>query len=158
MRETQRLKHLSFKLRASGQALANGKSVEPMALGQVSIGVYSLQTSLNIIQASEDLSSLPHPCRGPRGPFRELPRHMCFIVCSCFARFASARVGAERKVILHKEGKRCFARACVSSGSLVYVRAHLPANTEPTFRGASANPSANLPQNPPAVVVFLLLF
>ena len=25
--------------------------------------------------------TLPHPCRGPRGPFRELPQHMCFIVC-----------------------------------------------------------------------------
>ena len=25
--------------------------------------------------------TLPQPCRRPRGPFRELPQHMCFIVC-----------------------------------------------------------------------------
>ena len=62
--------------------------------------------------------TLPHHCRGPRGPFRGLPRHMLFIVCfrqpsaACFARFASAGVGAEKKGCFCKEGKSMLRRWC----------------------------------------------
>ena len=120
----------------------------------MSVVYYSLQTCLDIIQASADPSaSLPRAKRS-------LPRISAAHVFHCllpqtfrgawFATFASASIGAERKVFLSKVA---FRR------SLSRLRLHwathatwpLASNTGPPFRGASAK----LPRNTPAVLVFL---
>ena len=117
---------------------------------QVSVGFYSLQTCLDIIQASADPSaSLPRAKRS-------LPRTSAAHVFHCllpqafrgawFTRFASASIGAERKVILSDVA---FRRSLCRLGLHWATHATWPlackhgATLPRRFRKASAN----LPRN-----------
>ena len=85
-----------------------------------------------------------HPCRGPRGPFLGLPRHMLSSICFCkpsaermFYKICCRRESQVRK---GKSCSACVGAECVGLGSigLPVMHGHLPADT--------GHPSAELPQ------------
>ena len=104
----------------------------------MSVGFYSLQTCLDIIQASANPSaSLPWAKRS-------LPRTSATHVFPQTFRGHGLQDIIPR--VLAQKGRsfsvrQCFAAACVGFGSigLPMLRGHLPANMGPPFRGASAN-------------------
>ena len=106
----------------------------PINRFQMSVGFYSLQTCLDIIQASADPSA-----SFPRAK-RSLPRTSAAHVFHCllpqtfrgawFTSFAFASIGAETNVILSEVVFRSLCR--------LGLRGRLLANTGPRFRGASA--------------------
>ena len=120
----------------------------------MSVGFYSLQTCLDIIQASADPSaSLPRAKRS-------LPRTSAAHVFHCllpqtfrgawFTSFASASIGAERKVILSEV---VFRRRLCRLGLHWATHATWPLACK---HGATLPRScANLPRSTPAVLAFL---
>ena len=130
----------------------------PVRDSQLSVGFYSLQTCMDIIQASADPSaSLPRAKRS-------LPRTSTAHVFHCllpqtfrgawFTSFASASIGAERKIILSEV---VFRRSLCRLGLHWATHATWPlackhgATLPRSFREASAN----LPRSTPAVLAFL---
>ena len=106
-----------------------------------------------------------------RGPFhilaagREVPsanlRGTCasLFASACFTRFPSASIGVERKVILSKGNRGqniVFRRSLyLNSIDLPVLRGHLLAcKRRATLPRSFRGPSANLPRNLPAVLVF----
>ena len=126
-------------------------------LGMSSVGFYSLQTCLDIIQASADPSA-----SFPRAK-RSLPRTSAAHVFHCllpqtfrgawFTSFASASIGAETNVILSEVVFRSLCRLGLhwATHATWPLACKHGATVPRSFREASAN----LPRSTPAVLAFL---
>ena len=122
---------------------------------QLSVGFYSLQTCLDIIQSSADPSA-----SFPRAK-RSLPRTSAAHVFHCllpqtfrgawFTSFASASIGAETNVILSEVVFRSLCRL----GLHWATHATWPLACKHTLPRSFREASVNLPRSTPAVLAFL---
>ena len=69
--------------------------------------------------------TLPHPCRGPRGPFHKLPRHMLVIVCFCKPCVACGLQVLLTRVLARKESQFKQVRKVMFRRSLCRLGLHL---------------------------------
>ena len=123
----------------------------------LSVGFYSLQTCLDIIQASADPSA-----SFPRAK-RSLPRTSAAHVFHCllpqtfrgawFTSFASASIGAETNVILSEVVFRSLCRRGLHWAT--HATWPLACKHGATLPRSFREASANLPRSTPAVLAFL---
>ena len=140
----------------------NGDPTAACMFRHLSVGVQLLPINLIYSSFSADSSaSLPRA----KKPFRGL-RGTCFVFhrslpqtsrSACFTMFVSTSVGAENKVCLSKQEmfRLCWCSLC-RFGLHWATRAGCLPKHGATLLKSFCEPSTNVPQNPPAVLVLLV--